>query len=300
MIMGVEGTGSAARDDRPVTATDGDSDESAERATRVQAGTNDTRSQPRAETLTREEYADLMRGDGGPMSRANRPHNGETPEREPPYREETRAGHTADHDRAESRDRETYASDIRAGQHRGRAATPADLPAATTLDPPPASGGSRADQPGAGRLPETITYEGKEVEITHNAADGLWVEGLPGGPPARIGDLVSSADDPARGRGEKLRNEFNKEAEDITEQGGKWADFVQEILDNPRPTHSMTQSRSPEVAMAAPEHGINAGQGAEALLTLAIVGAAAVHKLHERWQRHGSMVGRREAHDAGN
>jgi hypothetical protein len=106
MIMGVEGTGSAARDDRPVTATDGDSDESAERATRVQAGTNDTRSQPRAETLTREEYADLMRGDGGPMSRANRPHNGETPEREPPYGEETRAGHTADHDRAESRDRE--------------------------------------------------------------------------------------------------------------------------------------------------------------------------------------------------
>jgi hypothetical protein len=153
---------------------------------------------------------------------------------------------------------------------------------------------------GADRLPETITYDGKEVEVTHNAADGLWVEGLPGEPPARIGDLVSSADDPARGRGEKLRNEFNKEAEDIAEQGGKWADFVQEILDNPRPTHSMTLSRSPEVAMAGPEHGINAGQGAEALLTLAIVGAAAARKLHERWQRHGSMAGRREAHDAGN
>jgi hypothetical protein len=47
----------------------------------------------------------------------------------------------------------------------------------------------------------------------------------------------------------------------------------------------MTHSRPPETAISGAEHGINAGHGAEAFLTLAIVGAAAVHKLHERLQR---------------
>jgi hypothetical protein len=37
--------------------------------------------------------------------------------------------------------------------------------------------------------------------------------------------------------------------------------------------------------MAGAEHGINAGHGVEAMLTPSIVGAAAVHKICERWRK---------------
>jgi hypothetical protein len=67
--------------------------------------------------------------------------------------------------------------------------------------------------------------------------------------------------------------------------GGKWTDLLRDTLGPPQPTNSMTHSRLPEISAARPEHGINAGDGAEALLTVAIVGAAAIHKLHEHWQR---------------
>lgn len=250
MTMSIDTTSSQRQDDETPAATDGD--KSAERTARTQAPATDTGSQPRAETLTREQYADAMRADGGPMPRDNSHDNPEAPEEGPRDQPERQA----DRDRAEPRDRVTYA-----------AADPAQ------------------DRHEAGHQPETITFENKDIEVTRKAADGIWIEGLPGDPPTRIGDLVSSAEDPAQGRGEKLRKELTMEAEDISDTVSEWADHVQEILDNPRPTHSMTHSRPPETAISGTEHGINAGHGAEALLTLTIVGAAAVHKLHEQWQR---------------
>jgi hypothetical protein len=135
------------------------------------------------------------------------------------------------------------------------------------------------------RRPETVTFENKEIEVTHEAADGVWVEGLPGEPPARIGDLLSSSEDPELSRAGKLRKELNKEAEGITDTAGKWADLVQDVLDNPRPTHSMTHNRPPDMATPGGEHGINAGHGVEAILTVSLVGAAAVHKIGERWRK---------------
>lgn len=63
------------------------------------------------------------------------------------------------------------------------------------------------------------------------------------------------------------------------------ADLIQEILDNPQPTHSMTHSRGPDLATSGADHGISAGHGVEAMLTLSIVGAAAVHQIVERWRK---------------
>ena len=136
-----------------------------------------------------------------------------------------------------------------------------------------------------GRRPETVTFENKEIEVTRDAADGVRVEGLPGEPPTRIGDLLSSSEDPELSRADKLRKELNKEAESITDTGGKVADLIQDVLDNPRPTHSMTHSRPPDMGTPGAEHGISAGHGVEAMLTMAIVGAAAVHKISERWRK---------------
>jgi hypothetical protein len=257
--MSTDRTSSTTReDDTPAPATSDDTGRNTEQASGQQTGPDNDRAHQRAETLTRDQYADAVRADGGPISRDNSRDHREPPEQEPRDQAERRA----DQDRAEPRDRETYADEARADH----------------------SAAEQQDRQEASHQPETVTFENKDIEITHNAADGIWIEGLPGDPPTRIGDLVQSAEDPAQGRGEKLRKELNKEAGDISDTTSKWADSVQEILDPPRPTHSMTHSPAPEIALAGPQQGINAGQGAEAFLTVTIVAAAAIHKLHERLQ----------------
>jgi hypothetical protein len=130
-----------------------------------------------------------------------------------------------------------------------------------------------------------MTFGNKDIEVTRDAADGVWIEGLPGEPPTRIGDVLSSPEQTGRSRIENLREEVTKDANDLIDMGGKWTDLLRDTLGTPPPTNSMTHSRAPETTATQPDHGINAGHGAEALLTLAIVGAAAVHKLRERWQR---------------
>jgi hypothetical protein len=195
MTMGIDGTSSPAREDDKLATASGDhSDQSAERAARTQASTNDNRSQPRAETLTREQYADARRADGPPISRDNSPEHREAPEGEARGQPERRAGNAADHDRAEPRDRETYAADVRADEHRG----PADLRTGASADSSPASGDRRADQASDDRATtwrqadETTALTKVETPVREQYADSV-----------RLGDpLVSEAIRQERGEGD--------------------------------------------------------------------------------------------------
>ena len=144
---------------------------------------------------------------------------------------------------------------------------------------------SAHDPQEASYRPETITFDNKDIEVTHNAADGIWIEGLPGEPPTRIGDIVSSPEETGRSRVENFRQELTKDADDLVDMGGKWTDLIRDAFGNPPPSNSITHSRGPEMTATRPDHGINFGHGAEAFLTVTIVGAAAIHKLYERLQR---------------
>jgi hypothetical protein len=141
----------------------------------------------------------------------------------------------------------------------------------------------RAFHDDAGNRPERLTFEGKPVEVTHDAADGIWIEGLPGEAPKRIGEVLSEPGN-ERSRIQNLRAELNEGAGDIVEESGKWTDLLRDAFGNPPPTHSITYNPSPEMAVTQQERGINAGHSVEAALTLAIVGAAATRRLHEWWQ----------------
>jgi hypothetical protein len=149
--MGIDGTSTQTRDDDASAAATGDGgDKGAERPAGQQAATNDTRSQRRAETLTRDQYADAMRAGGSPMQRDNRSGSGESSETEPPGEFGRQDGQVAGYDRAEPRDRETYADDIRADrsavEHQDEADAPADLTAGTALDSSAAPNGHQAEQ----------------------------------------------------------------------------------------------------------------------------------------------------------
>jgi hypothetical protein len=65
--MGRDNTGNVGRQDETAASTRDSGGESVERTTGTQTGPNDDRGHRRAETLTREQYADAVRADGPPI-----------------------------------------------------------------------------------------------------------------------------------------------------------------------------------------------------------------------------------------
>src|ERR1019366_6289373 len=108
--MGASELGSPEGDDEETRRTRGDTPARPEQPSRPEtrdAG-SDATERTSAETLTREEYADDMRGQGDPI-----PSGDGGPDRAEP--DECDSDDTAaEDDRAEPRDRETYADDMRA------------------------------------------------------------------------------------------------------------------------------------------------------------------------------------------
>jgi hypothetical protein len=121
------------------------------------------------------------------MQRNNRPGSGESSETEPPGESGRQAGQVTDHDRAEPRDRETYADDVRAGrstvEHQDDPAGPADRTAGSVVDSSAAPNGHRADQPtaddGAIGLSAGPADHEKHDEVTYGSGRGADETGTP-------------------------------------------------------------------------------------------------------------------------
>src|ERR1022692_2952373 len=114
--MGASELGSPEGDDEETRRTRGDTPARPEQPSRPEtrdAG-SDATERTSAETLTREEYADDMRGQGDPIPSGDGDGDGDGgPDRaEPDERDSDDTA--AEDDRAEPRDRETYADDMRA------------------------------------------------------------------------------------------------------------------------------------------------------------------------------------------
>jgi hypothetical protein len=137
--------------------------------------------------------------------------------------------------------------------------------------------------------------DGREIEITHDRADGLWVEGLPGEVPgtpegdpygtARVGDMMTSPESSRLSRSEKAARTMCERLDDITEELDHSAETLQDLLDKaPRPTHSGTvQDRMPVISSGGADHEINVGHVLDAALVLTAVGVK-LHQIHERRQ----------------
>lgn len=155
-----------------------------------------------------------------------------------------------------------------------------------------ASGADGAEGPGAepqkilfeGKQ-EEITYEDADLEVTHDAADGIWIEGMPGDPPPRIGEVLSSTEEGEHSRLKGLSELATKRAADITDTGEKLGELIKQQFSSPPPTHTGTLHQVPEKSVGGSEHGIDIGHGVDAVVALAVVGAAAGYKLRQWWGR---------------
>jgi hypothetical protein len=246
-------------------------------ADRSEAVGADAGREPRAaETLTRGQYADQVR-DGSSAEQEGAPGRDDDAGHEP---DATRAGGAsgADGGLAEPRSRQEVAAEAREG---------------------------KVFHPGHG----VVYVDGREVEATHNAADGVSFGGMgeipdaPLGDPfgtGRAGEVVASTDEVKMSRLERFNRVVSERLDDIVEQTDHIAETVQDLhhKDPPRPPAPIftgTAERSPEISPSTADHGVDFGHGLDAALVIGAVGIKMGNWVHEKWQQRA-----RDKHHASN
>lgn len=106
----------------------------------------------------------------------------------------------------------------------------ADAPRSAGASDNTAIAGQRAaanpDTQGSRHQPEpertkTVYIDGHEIEVTGKPDDGIWVPGLPGKAPDRIGDVLGGPDRPRGPRASRFLLEATKDADDLSDAAGK-------------------------------------------------------------------------------
>jgi hypothetical protein len=271
--MGIDSTGSTGRADETPASTgdrDAESAESAERATRTQAGPDDDRGHPRAETLTREQYADAMRADGPPI----RPDEADgMADRDAPGL----TGHEKDNHPAAMLQGESDRSD------HGRSADTATEPA------PDASAATTAVTHYHSEFkdrPLDLYTDGTRwaAADTPRAQDTVAEKGdIPDRRPAGE-ELVESADE-GSSRLERLRRDVYEEGDNEIDALEKQANVFHDVFSRP-PTSSYEGTASQPHIYATQHPGIDAGSAAAAIFTVGLVIDRAVHWAMGYYDKH--------------
>jgi hypothetical protein len=165
------------------------------------------------------------------------------------------------------------------------------------------AGSAPRDGPGLeGRQarPEKVYVDGREVVATHNARDGIWVEGMgeipdaPVGDPygtGKTGDVVASGKD--KPRAERARSQFFDRYDDISDTVEKVSDEISQIFKRPPASgRADVPTRSGAPDGSGHEHGVDVPDATKALLAAGALTWGAGHLVHEtikrrRAARHG-------------
>jgi hypothetical protein len=152
---------------------------------------------------------------------------------------------------------------------------------------------------GARHEHDMIYVDGREVEATHNPADGVWFPGMgeipdaPFGDPygtGRAGEVVGNPDDVKLSRLERFNHVVCERLGDIVEQIDHNAEIVHDLhLKDPpplaSPTFKGTADRSPQTSPVTIDHGVDFGHGLDAALVMGAVGVKVGNWVHEKWQQ---------------
>jgi hypothetical protein len=142
----------------------------------------------------------------------------------------------------------------------------------------------------AGTSPGTVYVQGKEVEVSGIAADGIWVGGLPGEMPgipygdpygaAKVGDILASTDDTEKSGAEGLGEVFMERAEDILDTTENYGKAAQRLFER-GPMRSEMPVQAAHAGTDTPYHEIDAGSTATAVMALGVV----VWGIRHMWQQ---------------
>ena len=136
--------------------------------------------------------------------------------------------------------------------------------------------------------------DGREYDVTHKSADGIWVSGLPGEMPgtpygdpygtARVGEVLPG-DAPPRSRADRLFSTFCERGDDLVDIAEKGLNEMQDILAPRPPTITEAPVHVSQAALEMPYNEIDAGSMATALLAFGV----GVWGLHRMWERRHEM-----------
>jgi hypothetical protein len=272
----------------------------AEQAATAQPGGQDNGSQPRAEALTREDYADAMRENGPPIQETQDGHPaGDSSES--PEHADTEAEPRADHGPNETDDRAVPdTGNPAADSGEPERAVAAEAEPRTRDEYADAMRPDDAQAADASTAAPSVThfhgeFKGQPLDLYTDgtrwaAADTPSVEetvsekgDTPDQPPAGE-ELADDADEDSSSLLERLRREVYEESEDEIDILEKDANLVHDVFSRP-PTGSY-EGTSPDLPYihGAQHSGIDAGSVATAVFTLGLVIDRAARRVMQHYE----------------
>jgi len=366
--------------ERPPDQASGQRPEQPETQPAEDAGEAERRREP-SETLTREEYADHMRSQGSPIprdddsdrdsarseERTDADGYADVGEAAGPKESDSELGE--ERDQAETRDRETYADDMRSDGappvHDDEAAGPDHEPAdaapdaanrderdagqegteplsreeyadrmhdaqprdadgeqtaegsdsgeadsALTATPPdtayggkdeasdetdvegkatedpqvaadqqPSRGDHVADHETRDHAQDKAYVDGHEIEVSHDPADGVWIEGLPGEVPDKAGEVFAGAEERKRSRAEKVLGWAVEKGDDVSDSTESNVNLLSDVFERP-PTHAEVPVQVAYYSAPMQHTEIDPGNLATTALAMSIMACAGGRWLH--------------------
>ena len=202
----------AGPDQRPATADAG-------------AGVSADRTYQSAETRTRAEYNEARHAEP-PIQRSEHP--AKTAAREGP----AEATHPRHPDAGPAENAEHSGN--------GASASPADASGGTAIgeqagaDHPEGEKNKRQPEPDD---PAKVYVDGREIEITGDPADGIWIPGLPGEVPGKTGDVLASPEKSEDTLGNKAFKKVFEVSDDLIDAVEKNVTVSSEVMQRP-PTYA--------------------------------------------------------------
>jgi hypothetical protein len=143
-----------------------------------------------------------------------------------------------------------------------------------------------------------VYVDGHEIEATGNPAEGIWIQGLPGEVPDKIGDALASPENTKRSRGDKFFHAVVEGADNLFDSVEKNTSLSYDALKHPPPAHAEAAVPVPggrPTVEAQQQYAPDAAGIATGVLTLGILGWAAGYRIHDWIDQRA-----RRAHDASN
>jgi hypothetical protein len=128
---------------------------------------------------------------------------------------------------------------------------------------------------------EKVYVDGKEIEITHKPADGIWVGGLPGEAPDRIGDALVGPEDDKRTRSDRFFHRAVEKGDDLLDSIEKNVNLGADAMRRP-PTHAEIPVQGAHHVREVHHHELDAGSVATAGLAVGVLAWAGGRWIHRR------------------
>jgi len=146
-------------------------------------------------------------------------------------------------------------------------------------DQQPSHGDHVADRETKDDEQDKAYVDGHEIEVSHDPADGVWIEGLPGEVPDKTGEVFAGAEEQKHTRAEKVLRWAVEKGDDVSDSTEKTVNLLSDVFERP-PTHAEVPVQAAHYSAPMQHTEIDPGNLATAALAMSIMACAGGRWLH--------------------